>query len=239
MMIEEHGGGSRARKGCKNTLLHGANEVQYDVAGMTVEQVRAVLGPVLNAPNDVEVLVNASPVEGCYRIRPGDVIDFIAAAGTKGLGALLTPEDLMARWGISVALYQGLRQMGLPTVQIPGGDTLHHEFEVDEWFRSGAHRASKGHTDTATPRLRIDMGGDAVILDGAPLGLKNHSQALILKVLLDAGGNWVSSTEMVRACPTLNGERVDRHVKALPAALRALVKRERGKGFRLIFPPPG
>lgn len=78
-----------------------------------------------------------------YRLRPGDVLEFIRPVGSKGLGNLLTADDLMNQWGIEVQQYEELLVAGLPVIRFGNGDARHPEIAVDEFFRQMASTAIK------------------------------------------------------------------------------------------------
>jgi hypothetical protein len=83
-------------------------------------------------------------------------------------------------------------------------------------------------------QLEINKNDNIAVLNGTPYPL-HHFQTLILSLLLDANGKWLSSREMIEAQPLLAGERIDRRVKTLPKAIRTLVKPEKSKGYRLLL----
>jgi len=55
--------------------------------------------------------------------------------GRKGVGDLLTPEQLMQRWQIDNDKYRHLLKAGLPTLRFEDDTVRHPEVAVDEWLR--------------------------------------------------------------------------------------------------------
>jgi hypothetical protein len=86
------------------------------------------------------------------------------------------------------------------------------------------------------PRLEVDPDNYRAVLDGQPYRLKSWEQGILLKLIVEVGGGWVSSSEVTRAYPALEGVRLDRQVDALPGPIRALVEAKRGTGYRLRKP---
>jgi len=128
-------------------VIHGANEGVFDLAGHTVVVVRASLEVPFNIPPDAAAFVNGEMVDERFVLVPDDTLEFVKQEGQKGLGDLLTPEDLMARWRISTEQYQELRHRGLPVFTFPDGMARHPEVTVDEWWK-----AFGGHAEGAVPQ---------------------------------------------------------------------------------------
>jgi hypothetical protein len=84
--------------------------------------------------------------------------------------------------------------------------------------------------------LEVDPDNYRVVLNGNPYSLRSWDQGVLLKLLLEAKGNWVSSGEIAQVYPALADVRLDRQVRRLPSPILALVEAERGKGFRLRKP---
>jgi hypothetical protein len=68
-------------------VIYGVNELDLDLAGKSVRGIWKVLEQVLNIPRDAQVSVNGARVDDEYVVRPGDEIEFLKAAGVKGLAA--------------------------------------------------------------------------------------------------------------------------------------------------------
>jgi hypothetical protein len=73
-------------------------------------------------------------VQSEYRLKAGDNLEFVRPRGTKGLGALFTPDELMARWKIDRQRYVELLVRGLPKLEFSDGTILHPEKSIDAWF---------------------------------------------------------------------------------------------------------
>ena len=118
------------------TVIHGPNDGIFDLAGSTVAVVQRTLVDAFNLRSNVIAFVNGEEVESTFTLSAGDRLEFVYRTGTKGLGDLLTPEDLMSRWRISPEEYQELKQMGLPTIPFKNGTFRHPEVAVEDWWKS-------------------------------------------------------------------------------------------------------
>lgn len=118
------------------TVIHGPNDGIFDLAGITVAVVQRTLMDAFNLRSNAIAFVNGEEVESKFKLSAGDRLEFIYRQGTKGLGDLLTPEELMGKWHISPDEYQELQQLGLPTVPFNNGTVRHPEVAVDDWWKS-------------------------------------------------------------------------------------------------------
>lgn len=118
------------------TVIHGPNDGIFDLAGSTVAVVQRALVDAFNLRSNAIAFVNGEEVASTFTLSAGDRLEFVYRTGTKGLGDLLTPEDLMGKWRISPDEYQELQQLGLPTVPFNNGTVLHPEVAVDDWWKS-------------------------------------------------------------------------------------------------------
>lgn len=134
-------------------VIHGASDGLFDVSGHTVGVVRSSLEVIFNIPPAAAALINGEPVKSSYVLLPNDTLEFVTQEGQKGLGDLLSPEDLMARWGVTAEQYQELRDWGLPVVKFADGTIRHPEVLVDEWWK-----VFSGHTQP-TGSLPVDASG--------------------------------------------------------------------------------
>lgn len=116
-------------------VICGPSDDGFDLAGVGVEQVRSCLVDAFNVPPGAPALVNGIGVRLDYQLQPGDILEFLPGQGWKGLGDLLTPEDLIARWQITKEEYDELLDLGLPTVRLRSGSIRHAEMAVDEWWK--------------------------------------------------------------------------------------------------------
>lgn len=74
----------------------------------------------------------------------------------SGVGDLLTPEQLMARWEIDECHYQELIGKGLPSLPFEDGITRHPEVAVDDWLRRFFGPSDLLTEEEAIRRLRLD-----------------------------------------------------------------------------------
>jgi hypothetical protein len=72
-----------------------------------------------------------------------------------------------------------------------------------------------------------------VTLDGTTFDVSSTQAIRWLKVLSDHPGEWISSAELKRFDPDLDGVRTDRLQKHLPAAVLTIMESETGKGSRI------
>ncbi len=107
----------------------------FDLAGIPVRGAQRALVDAFNVPADAPALVNGHRVDPDHRLRVGDILEFLPGQGWKGLGALFTPEDLIARWQITAEEYNGLLDLGLPLIRLRSGAVRHPEIAVDEWWK--------------------------------------------------------------------------------------------------------
>ncbi len=117
------------------TIVHGANKGSFRVVGQTVRSVRRALREVFNIPDDASALINGGSVGDDRILADGEHLEFTREYGTKGLGALLTPEQLRELWAISKEGYEELLTNGLPTLTFSKGSVRHPEAAVDEFLR--------------------------------------------------------------------------------------------------------
>ncbi len=77
--------------------------------------------------------------------------------------------------------------------------------------------------------LANDVNNPFATLDGSNFAIDSDGHTF-LSVLLASGGDWVTSREIKTQAV---GQRVDRILKKLPPALRAIVESKRGTGYRI------
>ena len=65
-------------------VIWGALPDRYEVAGMTVVEAYRLLREHLGIPRGVRALVNGAEAEPATALRPGDVLEFVRAAGERG-----------------------------------------------------------------------------------------------------------------------------------------------------------
>ena len=69
---------------CSVRVIHGASDLNLDLAGQTVAQVRPVLDQMLGADRRSPLLVNGRPVRPDYVLASSDVLELVKRAGEKG-----------------------------------------------------------------------------------------------------------------------------------------------------------
>jgi hypothetical protein len=117
-------------------VTHGPCDSTFpNLAGRTVASVRRSLATVFSIPDHAEGFVGGSAVDGQYRLRAGDWVEFLQRRGRKGVGDLLTPEQLIRLWQITAEQYQQLLRDGLPMIPFEDGTVRHPEVAVDGWMR--------------------------------------------------------------------------------------------------------
>ena len=67
------------------SVMHGAASGDHPLAGHTVGAARAALGQAYNVPSDASAQIGGAQVEDDYVLRPGERLEFVKQAGTKGL----------------------------------------------------------------------------------------------------------------------------------------------------------
>ncbi|MBL9085014.1 MAG: hypothetical protein JNK76_24635 [Planctomycetales bacterium] len=81
------------------------------------------------------------------------------------------------------------------------------------------------------PVVTVDEGAGCITVSGRSY-MVDLMLLQVFQFLLKAPGSWVSSAELEKS-PLLEGTRIDRLLRKLPRALRALIEGRRGKGYRL------
>jgi hypothetical protein len=65
-------------------VIWGALPDRYDLAGVTVVEAFRLLREHLGIPAGVRAVVNGAEAEATRTLRPGDVLEFVRAAGERG-----------------------------------------------------------------------------------------------------------------------------------------------------------
>lgn len=76
------GKGEKSEMWCR--ISSGATSQQFDVAGYTIADVMTYMKEVLNVTKTSSPIVNGEEVKYDYKIKPGDNIEFVKPAGSKG-----------------------------------------------------------------------------------------------------------------------------------------------------------
>jgi sulfur carrier protein ThiS len=90
-------------------VIHGVNDGTFPVAGATVASVRLSLVDAFNVPETTVAFANGRPVPPRYRVRDGDVLEFVRPWGEKGAGKNTVTEDDLNRLGFSVVGNEAVR----------------------------------------------------------------------------------------------------------------------------------
>ena len=71
-------------------VIHGANDDEFPIAGVTVDCVRRNLADAFNIPDEAIALVNGDFVHAAYRLLPDDTLEFVNRRGEK---SILDPDE--------------------------------------------------------------------------------------------------------------------------------------------------
>lgn len=192
-------------------VIHAGSSGEFAAAGKTIRAVRTALVDYLNITDAHVATINEKPVEDDFVLQEGDVLEFFGD-GFKGLGDLLTPSQLMERWGITQEQYQHWLEEGLPAETLLNGDVRHFEMAVDEWCRT-RHALAVASRSEATSRMAVDLDAGTATLDGMAYPLE-RVYLLILESLLRRPNSYVTSSDMKSDHPVLGADpRLDRTIR--------------------------
>jgi hypothetical protein len=68
----------------KVSVVYGANDLELELAGQSVADVQAATSDVLNLDKNAEAYVNGQQVDGNYKLKAGDRLEFMKESGQKG-----------------------------------------------------------------------------------------------------------------------------------------------------------
>lgn len=68
----------------KVSVVYGANDLELELAGQSVADVQAATADVLNLDKNAEAYVNGQQVDGNYKLKAGDRLEFMKESGQKG-----------------------------------------------------------------------------------------------------------------------------------------------------------
>ena len=114
---------------------HTVNDGVFDFAGHTVAEVQLALLDAFNLRSCDAAFVNGIEVDWNYILNAGDQLEFMHRYGHKGLGDMITPDELMRRWKITDEQYREFQNLGLPSIELDNNVILHPEFALDEWSK--------------------------------------------------------------------------------------------------------
>ena len=66
------------------TVISGANEATADLAGQSIDQVRAAFSGALNIPAGARATVDGVARDGSYTLQDGDELSFVKDTAEKG-----------------------------------------------------------------------------------------------------------------------------------------------------------
>ncbi len=115
-------------------VIHGAYDGTFDLAGKSIADAQGDLVETFQFQSLPIPLVSGNDVETTFTIDTIDRRAFVNRNGT-GLHDLLTPEQLIDRWRISLEEYRELREMGIPTISFRSGTVRHPVLAIDEWLK--------------------------------------------------------------------------------------------------------
>ena len=154
-------GGLQPSRACR--IAHGPHDSYFEnLAGKSIASVRRGLATVFSISSGAEAFIDGLAVDGQYRLRAGDSVEFLRRRGLKAVGDLFTAEQLMLRWQIDNDKYRQLLKAGLPTIRFEDGSVRHPEVAVDEWMLGWAEPRSK----------RLTRVGDQDVAEGLPAAKK-------------------------------------------------------------------
>ena len=65
-------------------VISGANQQHLPLVGLLVSEVGLQLQPLMSIRPNAPIVVNGQPIESDYRLKNGDVLEFVHHAGEKG-----------------------------------------------------------------------------------------------------------------------------------------------------------
>jgi hypothetical protein len=66
------------------TVIFGVNEMNLQLAGKTIAEIRKAVAPLLGLTGEEKVLLNSERLEAMTEIEDGDVVEFVKETGEKG-----------------------------------------------------------------------------------------------------------------------------------------------------------
>lgn len=92
-----------------------------------------------------------------------------------------------------------------------------------------------GRLDQQRQQFTVQIRGDeSIVVIGGEEHRVNETQARILTLVFAQRGEWISSSEMMRRDPLLDGLRIDRQMQGLPRAVLRFIESGKGRrGYRL------
>ncbi len=124
-------------------IVHGANEDHLDVEGWSIARLKKSLREVFNIPPEAVAYCCGDLASQHYLIEEGDTIEFVKLQGVKGLGRLLSPNDLKNELSLSDKQYDELLEQGLPIITLSSNEIRHPEFSVDKFLGELSKQGSK------------------------------------------------------------------------------------------------
>jgi len=220
-------------------LSHGGNDIAMNVAGFAVGRVRRAVAQTLNVPDHAAAFVNGKAVANDHVLSPGDGVEFLVESGNKGLGEIWEKAEFMKLLHMTEADWQDWVDKGLPFDTMRDGTIVLNETQVDEW-KSKSHikllePAPVIQTTATPPLLSVNLKDGTATLNGEIYNLESV-HLLLLQALLQMPGNWITYSEMKVRVPQLTSEldRLDKAMKRMPKPFLRLIKRQRGRGCRLL-----
>jgi len=67
-----------------NQIINGVNTLSADLAGRTINDIRAMLAQALNIDSFATPVVNGQAADASHTLHEGDELEFVKASGTKG-----------------------------------------------------------------------------------------------------------------------------------------------------------
>lgn len=158
-------------------IIHGSNLQSFDgIEGTTIAEIKTLLRDVLNLSPEVNAYCDRDLASVHYLVEDGDVIEFVRTQGNKGLGRLLTPEELVSELKISNEDYIYFLNIGLPAIKNSSDVIFHSEVAVDEFFKSLHEKnvLDKNEVSQKCSMSEISVSNNELEWDGRKLSLNGE-----------------------------------------------------------------
>ena len=209
-------------------VVHGAASDRFDIAGVTIGDVRRQLRTMFNIPAEADAFLNGEQVDDDVALKDQDTLEFVKAHGRKGgLPDFWSENELIAFFGESnVKQMQntGLKMSLNPTI------SMEEVMAWSEWLQK---------QDAPPKRLPVSVHieDEALTYKGKTFSC-DRTLCIILQCLIDAGGEIRSTTDIQRAYPDEPWEdrlqqTIKRKLFTHPSGVGELVQSVQKRGYRL------